>query len=394
MLRRYWRGLPWDGLGWRAGRDPALAAMRHRAAAQWRRGLPRLSRLVVWLADRAVWPLAALLETMAFTHARGLGYAQAAQLFGDCLMSGARPMEAQLWRSLHGEVHPLPGRSASLVQAGLGAPEAHRLLADKLATAEQLSGQGIVFPALHRLYARGQAVDLPAPAGSPAGLFVKPRHGHARRGCFALTCQGDAWCLDGQPIPPSELAERLSRLARHDDLLLQDRLTTAPELAELSTDGKVPVLRLVTACLPGGEPFLHSALLTIGIPGRDQRHFLDGAIHAPVDPATGRLRAGLRLAAPNTRMPVLDWNGAMLAGRMLPDFSLAVGMVLRAMRALPPLALVHWDVVPTPNGPVVLEGNSAGNWIIASLPGLDGLSAGPLTPLLERWVTAGGMPMR
>jgi len=392
VLRRYWRGLPWDGLGWRAGRDTALALMRRRAAADWRRGLPRILRLVVWLADRAVWPLAALPETIAFAHSRGLGYARAAQLFGDCVGSGAIPMEAQVWRSLHGDIHPLPGRSASLVQAGLGAPEGHHLLADKLATAEHLSGQGIVFPALHRLYTKGQAVDLPALTGSQAGLFVKPRHGHAGRGCFALTRQGDEWRLDGRIVAPSALAERISRLALRDDVLVQDRLTAAPGLMDLAMDGKVPVLRLVTACLPAGEPFLHSALLTVGVPGQDSRHFLDGAIYAPADPATGRLHPGLRLAEPKIRMDRLDWSGTMLTGRMLPDFASAVDMVLHAMKALPPLPLVHWDIVLTPAGPVVLEGNSAGNWIIASLPGIDGLAAYPLAPLLERWMAADGFP--
>jgi hypothetical protein len=42
-------------------------------------------------------------------------------------------------------------------------------------------------------------------------------------------------------------------------------------------------------------------------------------------------------------------------------------------------------VIQTGAGPVFLEGNTSGNWIIASLPDLDGLSAGSLADVLASW---------
>jgi len=268
----------------------------------------------------------------------------------------------------------------------LGDPSAHRLLTDKLAAAIHLAEAGIAFPAVLTIYRQGEPVAPPALGSSEAGLFLKPRHGHGGRGCFALTGTGGQWLMDGRPVRESDLMRRLLRLSRADDLLVQQRLVATPDLSDLSADGRAPVLRLVTARRPGEEPFLHSATLTMAIPGHRSSNFLHGALHAPVDPATGRLSAGLCLAEPGERVETLSWNGAPVAGRRLDSFGEAVAMTLRATAALPPLPLVHWDMILTSTGPVMLEGNSSGNWIMANLPGVYGLAACALPPLLACWV--------
>lgn len=414
MLKRFWQGLPWDGLGWELGRestdDPVMMALRTHAARHWRRHrVPAGLRAPFWLADRLGWPLAALARTRSYAGAIGLPAAETLKLFRDCLLTGGDPMEVHVWRGLFGGRHPLPARSASRVLTGLGAPEAHALLADKLATAGRLGSAGIAFPVLHGMLRRGAPLDLDRLADLTPNLFVKPRHGRGGRDAFALTRidtrkgTGDeeVWRIDGHPVAAAALRDRLEKLTRHDDLLLQEHLTADPALEDLSAGSspllqrlpmlRPPVLRIATARLPGEPPFLHAALLTIALPGRNPRDFLNGAIHAPVDPADGRLAAGLSLAAPRDRLERLPDHGAkpdgaQLKGRPVPWFAEAVTLALRAMAALPPVPLVHWDIVTAPTGPVLLEGNSAGNWILASLPGACGLDAGPLAPLLARWM--------
>jgi len=393
MLKRYWRGLPWDGLGWSGDPEPTLMGMRAWAAAEWRRTQPMVLRHGLWLADRTVWPLAAAVRSAGFARALGLDAAATRRLLGDCLLTGAAPLEAHVWRSLHGGRHPLPARIAGLLLTRLGDPAGHALLADKLATADRLAPAGAAFPAMRAVYRRGEPIG-PLPSAADGGLFVKPRHGHGGRGAFALIRIGDGWHTDGRSLPEPALRERLQRLSRQDDLLLQERLAAAPGLEDLAADGRAPVLRLATARTPGEPPFLHSALLTMAVPGRDPRHFLSGAVHAPVDPADGRLAPGLTLSAPGDRLSRLPWNAAPLAGRCVPGFAAAAAMALRALAALPPLPLVHWDVIPTAAGPVMLEGNSAGNWILATLPGAYGLDAGPLAPLLARWMPPGAAARR
>jgi len=381
MLKRYWRGLPWTGRGWASGDDPVLADLRLWAAEHWLRTRAPVLRPVLRLADRMLWPLAAFARSRAFVRARE----GAASPFRDSLLSGATPVEAHAWRSLHGTRHPLPARASALLMSRLGDLSGRRLLADKLAAATALGEIGIAFPALHGLLRRGEAACLPTDPTGRGDLFVKPRFGQGGRDTFSLTRTGHAWELDGRPVAASVLLERLSRSAKQGDLLVQERLVAAPDLMDLAADGRAPVLRLVTARCPGEAPFLHSAVVSVAVPGRRPAHFLDGAVYAAVDPSVGRLVDGLSLGRPGERMATLPWNGASLAGRTLHGFGDAVTIALRAMAAVPPLPVVHWDFIPTVAGPVLLEGNTSGNWIIASLPGLHGLAACPLPPLLARW---------
>lgn len=387
MLRRYWSSLPGDGLGWSAGPDATLGRLRRRAArdwaGRWHWPIPWLIRLV----DRGGWPIAAALRTLVFARALGLAPGAGWRVFCDCLMSGSDPLDAHVWRSLHGGRHPLPPRSAAQVLVRLGDPRAHDLLADKLATQWHLEARGLAFPMLDRVSPRGTVPDLAelARAAQGAGLFVKPRRGHGGRDSFALTRSGDRWHIDGRPVASEELRQRWTRAVASDDLLVQHRVMAAAELADLAADGRAPVLRLATARRRDGAVFVHSALLGISVPGRDPRHFLEGTIYVPVIADTGALARGRRLARPSVRLDRVEETGARIAGRVLPFYAQTVALARRAMAALPPLPLVHWDWLLSDDGPVLLEGNSAANWNLACLPGLEGLEAMPLSSLLVEW---------
>ncbi|MFZ5707108.1 MAG: sugar-transfer associated ATP-grasp domain-containing protein [Pseudomonadota bacterium] len=383
MARRFWRNLPLDGQGLGRPVHPTLSPLSRWASRAWRLERAPSLHKVVGLASRLLWCIAALFKTMRFS--RLVGQASFPGLYRDCLQTGATPLEAHVWRSFHATPHPLPARAAALLQSRLGAPEAHRLLADKLETATVLSGAGILFPELIVMVERGGPVALPLLTAVHRPLFLKPRHGHGHRHAFSLEPKGGEWLIDGRIISEPDLYTRLDSVLREDDLLIQERLTAASDLADLVVAGRAPVLRLVTARMRGAEPFLHSALLTVGVPDRNPAHFLEGAVHVPVDGATGRMLRGLSLSRPDERLERLPWNASVLTGRPLPDFDRAVNAALIAMHALPPLPLVHWDVILTGSGPVFLEGNSSGNWIIASLPALEGETACDLADLLARW---------
>lgn len=388
MLRKLWRLSPWDGQGWGACSDPGLAPLRRAAAAGFRRKVAPPLRPFLACADRSVWAAAAAARTSAFARANGLNAVDAALLFGDCLLSGADPVEAWVWRGVFGGRHPLPARAAGLLLLRLGDAAGHRLLADKAAAAERFAQAGATVPVLRATIRREDALneaDMPAPA-SAAGLFVKPRRGCGGRGAFSLVKEGGGWRVNGGP--PTDwpaLRSRLLRLAETDDLLVQDRLTARLDLADPAADGRAPVLRLTSACAPGQPPFLHSALLNIPVPGRDSRHFLHGEIHAPINPADGRIACGVSFARPQERLTALPWNGAPLAGRDISGFFDAVAMASVAAAMIPPLPLVNWDFILTDDGPVLLEGNSAGNWILTNLAGRYDLDAGSPGPLLAAW---------
>lgn len=387
MPNRLIAGLPWDGLGWTTNTDTQLDKLRQASARAWRSRFPPALRPALWLACRIGWAGAALARTRAFGKALGLEGGEMRALYRDCLRTGGDPIDAYVWRRLFGMRHPLPARSAALVCRMLGDPAGHALLADKVALGELLATHGLPTPSLRTLYPRGGTVgpELRREAARGAGLFLKPRHGSGGRGAFALSGDAKGAQIDGHDTPWPHAEERANRLLARDDLLAQERLTAANTLADLASGGRAPVLRLVTARAPGEAPWLHSALLVVARPGRNPANFLHGAVYAPIDRATGTVACGIVLDAPQRRLKQIEEGGPPLAERAVPDFDRAVAIALAAMAALPPLPVVHWDILPSPAGPVLLEGNSAGNWVLANLPGMLGLDAGPLASVLWAW---------
>jgi hypothetical protein len=97
------------------------------------------------------------------------------------------------------------------------------------------------------------------------------------------------------------------------------------------------------------------------------------------------MKPGIWFLHTGARYRSLPWNEAPLAARALPAFDHAVRVVLDAMALLPGLPLVNWDVIVTSMGPVILEGNTGGDWILTNFSTLDGMNIVPLAPLLDRW---------
>ncbi|MGE5477119.1 MAG: sugar-transfer associated ATP-grasp domain-containing protein [Bacteroidales bacterium] len=382
LMGKAWNALPWDGQGWRAPADRDLADLRRAAAARFWRRLPWWSRLALAPAGRLLWPLAAAMRTACFTRAR-LPAPAGGRVFADCVLGGARPVDAWAWRALVAATpHPLPARSAAAVLTGLGDPAAHALLRDKLATARLLDGAAILTPTTLAQLPPDTAPDRRQPPwNAPAALFIKPRTGYGGRGTMAVDVLPGGNCR----LPDGTVVD-VEQLRGDREMLVQARLAAAAELADLAAAGPAPVLRLTTARAPGEVPFLHSALLSVAVPGRRPEAFLRGHLWAAVEPASATLTAGVILAEPARRHAHLPWNGAPLAGRALPGFAAAAELALRAMTLLPGLPLATWDVILTADGPVFLEGNSAGNWVLTNLPEACGLALPPLPPVLRKWI--------
>lgn len=325
-----------------------------------------------------------------FARAVDLPAKAKARLYAHCLHSGAQPLEAWIWHHVFSTttVHPLPARAAGVLLGELGDPAAMRLLADKLATADLLASAGLSTPPQLAVILRGASADLEAsPWLEPSALFVKPRHGAARRGAYAIDVLGGGRYVlgGGQTLDRPRLRERLRTGSLHDDLLVQSRLAPSSELVDLMSGGDVPVLRVTTAREPGGQPFVHSALLEVRMPRERPHNFARGHIYAPIDLRAGELRPGVWFARPHERYFRLPWNAAPLDGRPVAGLGQALSAALRAMQLVLGVPLVNWDIVLAPQGPVILEGNTGGNWILTSLPEWLGVETAPLVPLLRHW---------
>lgn len=371
-----------------------MAALRRWAAARCWHRVPGWSRPLLIPLARLAWVGAASWQNVRFARRHRLPLTTATRLWVDCLLSGARPLDALIWRRIMASCrHPLPGRAAAVLLSRLGDPAAHRLLADKQATAELLSSAGLPTPPMLGMIAQGGGTPLDGPAWtSPGRLFVKPRRGFAGGGALAVEILADGnYRINGAaPGGPDHLRARLQAEAARDDLLIQLQLDAAPDLADLATAGAgaAPVLRLTIARAPGGAPVLRSALLCIAVPGRNARSFLHGHLYVPVDPADGRMGHGIAFTHAGQSFPQLPWNGAPLAGRPITGFDRAVAMTVHAMELVPGLPLVNWDLILTTDGPVILEGNSGGNWILTNIAETQFPKNESITGILLRWSQA------
>ena len=390
-LGKLWRSLPYDGHGLFAPADTEMARLRRWAASrQWRRRFWWWTRPLLRPVLRLLWCVAACRLVVNFLRQQSVPRRLAGQVLGDCLSSGATPNEAWIWRQVFSASgpHPLPGRAASLLLLQLGDLADHRLLCDKQAAAVLLTKAGLATPPLLATIPRGGTIDLRmTPWSQPGRLFIKPCHGSAGRGTLAVEgVLPGVWRIGRGPSVGLEVLRlRLEAAAQQDALLVETRLVVQPALDDLAVTGAAPVLRLTTARQPEGVPFMQSALLAIDVPGESPRAFIRGQMWVPINLMNGRMGTGHWFANPRERYSRLPWNQAPLAGRAVPDFEQAVSMVLRAMALLPGLALVNWDLILTSTGPVILEGNTGGNWILTRLAAVQGLENASLGPLLWRW---------
>jgi hypothetical protein len=363
-----------------------MGDLRRLAARNFWRRTPWWSRPLLIPIARLAWAGACVSAT--WSHIRRLEL----RLFVDCLRGGARPSEALIWSRFFPppHPHPLPGRAGGRLLLQLGSPLEHSLLADKQAAAELLAKAGLPVPCILEVIPRGRTMDPASLVWSqPGHLFVKLRHGWGSRGMMAVDVLfPNVYRIDGGPIIGTDsLRAALAAKSLHesDDLLVQTRLFAAPELADLAASRVAPVLRLTTARNPGEAAFLHSALLSTEVPGERARGFIRGQMRAPVNVATGCIGPGIWFLHPGERYSRLPWNQAPLADRPMPGLRCGVEMVLRAMALFPGLPLVNWDLIVTHSGPVILEGNTCGDWMLTNLSTVHGLQTVPLVPLLRRW---------
>ncbi len=181
-------------------------------------------------------------------------------------------------------------------------------------------------------------------------LWSKPLTGSGGGGCRLWRAQPDGAFLHGN--------DRLSReqwidTLRHHDCIVQRPLQNHPDLTGM-TSGPAIVLRLVTVLDRAGEATLIGASLALPQGKADSTA---GALGCIPDLVSGFIQeVSVANSGPSTAHPD---TGVPLVGRVVPLWSACCDLVLRAHReAFPAFASLGWDVVVTPDGPVLLETNS------------------------------------
>lgn len=174
-------------------------------------------------------------------------------------------------------------------------------------------------------------------------LFIKPLEGSSGVGIERAEPK------DFQDIPAF-----LKRVRDKGDCILEETVIQHPDMARLYP-GSVNTVRVATLLGDKAEGIVY-AFVRIGN-GRVMDNVDAGGMAARVSLDTGVIDtvAADKQGHEYARHPLTD---APITGFQIPYFDEAKAMCLEAMRVIPQVRFVAWDVAITPDGPTLIEGNS------------------------------------
>jgi hypothetical protein len=219
----------------------------------------------------------------------------------------------------------------------------------------------------------------------PCDLFVKPADGRGGKGTERWDHKGRArYQNGGVPLSEREFRERLGRNSRSAPLIVQPRVTNCNELCELNNDA-LSTVRIVTCLDESDRAEVIAGVLRMAV-GDNHKvdNFHAGGIAAAVDLPTGRLGPASDLGM-DSRMGWVDRHpdtGATIRGRVVPYWQDACALARRAHGAFPERAAIGWDIAPTEDGPIIVEGNAAPDFDIVQRMTRSGLAESRLSELL------------
>ena len=249
-------------------------------------------------------------------------------------------------------------------------PRLQDVINNKLTTHLLLRAMDIPSTELLGVYWRGAVHCFPAEQRTPlveflesisAGqqVFVKPLTGAEGKRIFAVRrLDGGGFRLNGAEVPLRTLRAEIEADKR--PMVVEAGLEQHPDEAALYA-GTTNTLRLLTMLdMKDRSPFIVVAVQRIGAGTSGVvDNWSAGGLSARIDLDSGRLGKATRLPGPEG----LRWfsthpdNGARIEGVQVPFWDEVVSTVLHAARVLSFMEYIGWDVIVTPQGPVVLEAN-------------------------------------
>jgi hypothetical protein len=230
---------------------------------------------------------------------------------------------------------------------------------DKLAFYELCKTHGIATPEILAVFSPTDVVDFHSVLPPEHDLFIKARTGTGGEG--AERFQWDRFLFHsnrGCWLRPEDLGGYLASRARNENLalLVQPALSNHPNICSEPNEA-LATARLVTGRSIDGEVTPIFCYILWGLANKLTAHSNCVTL---VDLANGRL-----IPAPPQDGPCMSIYQSIYQYRrrnacILPDWNAAVRHVKAAHKACFNFVFIGWDVAFTPEGPMVLEGNS--NW--------------------------------
>lgn len=197
------------------------------------------------------------------------------------------------------------------------------------------------------------------------------------------------WRRQGDSLDVGDTEQLLSQLmarARTEDILLQECQQNHPWISRISPRAAA-TLRVVTYVSASGtlRPLAIAHRFPVGDAVADNHH--SGGLAAAVDESSGRL--GSAYCINGSVHAIHPSTGEPIEGQTVPFLEESVELALRAHATLRDFFSVGWDILITPQGPLLLEGNHIWGSDIVQMPSGQNLLAMEWTEsLLKRLVTS------
>lgn len=199
-------------------------------------------------------------------------------------------------------------------------------------------------------------------------LFAKPIHGIRSGGSGLLASLEDG----GEVVRVGRHRVRLGDLVRYfleaeDGYLLQNVIKPNPETRRWAGDRLVSARLVLT--IRDSEPTVHAALAKIPAGANLVDNFWRaGNIAAGLDAGTGRvIRAVTMARGLPIEVSAHPDTGAVLGDIILPQWAEVRELVATAAPHFPGLRIQAWDVALADGGPVLLEVNIGGDFVLPQL---------------------------
>lgn len=224
-------------------------------------------------------------------------------------------------------------------------------------------------------------VFKPVRGSQGVGVFVVPRIEHADRGLL--------WYLkNGTTCTTPELLAMMEAYGGRNSrgFLLQEYLNQHADIEQLAPF-TINTVRIVTL-LHAGKTIILLACIRLGRDRGMVDNYSQGGYCAYVDPETGVIGPAKRKATPGAELETHHADsGVVFAGRVVPLWNEALRLCVRAASAAPGLRTIGWDLVITPAGPMIIEGNRG--WELTMWQAVGG---GLLTQERVTWLRELGVP--
>ena len=197
----------------------------------------------------------------------------------------------------------------------------------------------------------------------PEGVVLKPAGGQQGKGLLILDtidyASGRATTRTGRETTlVAAVAEiDVTGMGKAPGYIIQVPVPSHPvyqRLAPWTTN----TIRVITLVDLAGEVHVQAAVTILGRKGNMANNWHAGGLNVGLDVDTGVMGRGIVLGESDWASKHPD-NGEPIEGTVVPDWDRVMDACRTAALLLPGIRSVGWDVVATPDGPVILEPNDA-----------------------------------